>query len=52
MVVMLFNMCNSNDFNRKACMKDWDEWLYPALYEAYQTKRDALQSQHGPNTTD
>lgn len=31
MILLLFNMCNSNDFNRKQCLKDWDIWLYPEL---------------------
>lgn len=32
---MLFNMCNSNDFNRQQCMKNWDQWLIPVLQRAW-----------------
>ena len=35
MLVMLFNMCNSNDFNRQQCMKEWDVWLIPELQRAW-----------------
>tara|TARA_S200002703_G_scaffold55035_2_gene47635 strand:- start:16545 stop:16769 length:225 start_codon:yes stop_codon:yes gene_type:complete len=52
MSLMLFNVCNSNDFNREQCMKDWDVWLYPELKRAwdiyrnnsilYQDERDKL----------
>ena len=52
MIVMLFNICNSNDFNRKQCMKDWDVWLFPEIqrawdmyteqYVPYQEERDKL----------
>ena len=38
MLVMLFNMCNSNEFNRQACMKDWDTWLIPELVRAWNIK--------------
>ena len=38
MVVMLFNMCNSNEFNRQACMSDWDQWLIPELIRAWEIK--------------
>lgn len=38
MAVMLFNMCNSNEFNRQACMKDWDTWLIPELVRAWNIK--------------
>ncbi len=38
MLVMLFNMCNSNEFNRQACMKDWDQWLIPELVRAWNIK--------------
>lgn len=61
MVVALFNMCNSNAFNRAQCMKDWDKWLWPEIVRAwelksgkevpYQEEKDKLQSQHGPNQT-
>ena len=54
MVVMLFNMCNQSPDTRKACMSDWDVWLYPELQRAwdlkfgrevpYQEERDALES--------
>ena len=54
MVVLLFNMCNQTNFTRKQCLTNWDEWLYPALREAweiktrqvipYQTEKEALQS--------
>ena len=54
MVLMLFNMCNQSPETRHACMNDWDEWLYPALREAwdiktrtvvpYQNEKEALQS--------
>jgi hypothetical protein len=52
MIIMLFNICNSNDFNRKQCMKDWDVWLFPEIqrawdmyteqYVPYQEERDKL----------
>ena len=35
MLVMLFNVCNSNDFNRQQCMKDWDVWLVPELQKGW-----------------
>ena len=38
MITMLFNMCNSNDFNRQQCMKDWDTWLLPEITRAWQIK--------------
>ena len=38
MAVMLFNMCNQSDFNRKACMSDWDVWLYPELQRIWDTR--------------
>ena len=41
MVVMLFNMCNSNDFNRKQCLTNWDQWLYPELQRAWEIKSGA-----------
>ena len=60
MIVMLFNICNSNDFNRKQCMKDWDVWLFPEIqkawdlyteqYTPYQEERDALEEREtGPS---
>lgn len=38
MVVMLFNMCNSNNFNRKQCLTNWDTWLVPELKRAWDIK--------------
>lgn len=35
MIVMLVNICNSNDFNRQQCMKDWDVWLVPEIQRAW-----------------
>ena len=35
MFILLFNMCNSNDFNRQQCMKNWDSWLVPELQRAW-----------------
>ena len=35
MFIMLFNICNSNDFNRQQCMKDWDVWLIPELKKGW-----------------
>ena len=35
MLVMLFNVCNQNDFNRQQCMKDWDVWLVPELQRGW-----------------
>ena len=35
MLVMVFNICNSNDFNRQQCMKDWDVWLIPELQKGW-----------------
>ena len=53
MCVMLFNMCNSNDFNRKQCISDWDVWLIPEIqrgwdiyiehHTPYQEERDLLE---------
>ena len=53
MIVMLFNICNSNDINRQQCMKDWDVWLIPEIqrawdiytekYVPYQEERDILE---------
>jgi len=36
MVVMIFNMCNQNNFNREQCMKDWDVWLHPEIQRFWQ----------------
>ena len=33
--ILIFNMCNSNDFNREQCMKNWDTWLIPELQRAW-----------------
>lgn len=38
MVMMLFNMCNQNDFNRKACTTDMEIWLYPELQRAWELR--------------
>ena len=38
MVVMLFNVCNQSDFNRKECLTNWDEWLYPELVKGWDLK--------------
>ena len=38
MITMIFNMCNSNDFNRKQCIKNWDTWLLPEITRAWQIK--------------
>lgn len=38
MITMLFNMCNSNDFNRKQCLENWDTWLLPEISRAWQIK--------------
>ena len=35
MFILLFNMCNTNDFNRQQCIKDWDQWLIPELQRAW-----------------
>lgn len=35
MAVMLFNICNQNLQTRKACMSDWDVWLYPEIQRAW-----------------
>ena len=35
MFILLFNMCNSNDFNRQQCIKNWDQWLIPELQRAW-----------------
>ena len=38
MVVMLFNICNQSDFNRKECLTNWDKWLYPELVKGWDLK--------------
>ena len=38
MITMLFNMCNSNDFNRKQCVENWDTWLLPEISRAWKLK--------------
>ena len=38
MITILFNMCNSNDFNRKQCIQNWDTWLLPEISRAWQIK--------------
>ena len=35
MLVMLFNICNSNEFNRKQCLTDMDVWLIPELQKGW-----------------
>jgi len=35
MIVMVFNMCNQSDFNRKACLSNWDIWLYPEIQRGW-----------------
>ena len=59
MLVMLFNVCNSNDFNRQQCMKDWDVWLVPELQKGwdlyteqeipYQEEKEKLDEDHPEN---
>mgnify|MGYP000005838476 CR=1 FL=1 len=60
MVAMLVNMCNSNDFNKEQCLKDWDQWLYPEIHRAweiktrqelpYQDEKEVLESTKEENT--
>jgi len=38
MLVMVFNMCNSSEFNRQQCMKDWDVWLWPEIQKGFDLK--------------
>ena len=38
MITMLFNRCNSNDFNRQQWMKEWDTWLLPEITRVWQIK--------------
>lgn len=35
MMVMLFNICNQNPQTRKACLSDWEVWLYPEIRRAW-----------------
>jgi len=35
MIVMLFNMCNQSPETRKACLSDWDVWLYPEIQRGW-----------------
>lgn len=35
MFILLFTMCNSNDFNRQQCIKEWDVWLVPELQKGW-----------------
>lgn len=37
-LVMMFNVCNSNEFNRQQCMKDWDVWLWPEIQKGFDLK--------------
>ena len=56
MLVMVFNICNSNDFKRQQCMKDWDVWLVPELQKGwdlitekekpYQEEKEKLDETH------
>lgn len=49
MLVMLFNMCNSNDFNRKQCLTDIDVWLIPEIqrgWEIYRGQHKPYQEEH------
>ena len=36
MLIMLFNICNSNDFNRKQCLTDMDLWFWPEIQRAWE----------------
>ena len=59
MFILLFTMCNSNDFNRQQCMKDWDVWLVPELKKGwelytgeqtpYQEEKDKLDENNSEN---
>ena len=52
MIVMLFNICNQSPDTRKACLSDWDVWLYPEIqrgwdlytgkYVPYQEEKEKL----------
>ena len=35
MFAMVINICNSNEFNKQECMKDWNVWLYPELVKGW-----------------
>ena len=35
MFILVLSMCNSNDFNRQQCMKEWDVWLVPELKKGW-----------------
>ena len=35
MLIMVFNICMSSDFNRKQCLSDMDVWLIPELQRAW-----------------
>ncbi len=35
MFILVLGMCNSNDFNRQQCMKEWDVWLVPELKKGW-----------------
>ena len=61
MLIMLFNICNSNDFNRKQCLTDMDVWFWPEIQRAweiyteqyipYQEERDILEEREtGPRS--
>ena len=48
MFILLFNMCNSNDFNRQQCIKNWDSWLVPELqrgWDIYTGKEELYQEE-------
>ena len=59
MIVMLFNICNQSPDTRKACLSDWDVWLYPEIqrgwdlytgkYVPYQEEKEFLDEQHTEN---
>ena len=59
MLVMLFNVCNSNDFNRQQCLQDWNVWLVPELQKGwdlytekevpYQEEKDKLNDNNPEN---
>ena len=59
MLVMLFNICNSNEFNRKQCLTDIDVWLVPELKKGwelytgektpYQEEKEKLDEDHPKN---
>ncbi len=57
--ILLFNMCNSNDFNRQQCIKNWDQWMVPELQRAwniytgkeelYQEEKESLDEYNSEN---